>query len=285
MPRGLRHQTCIPSSRWYSLSVTAARSLDPTPWNFKALLARLPARERASIAWFEPELRKRFVEPLSRLTDEAHFEHELDGHLVEFSLVGSRLSAALQPLLESDTLRHMLASIDDDKVQKAHHQIEERLGSIDPLAADALREAYATFISVLPILADQFSSGGESAMHVLALGEGELRAVITAELKTDAGLFLRLEALVIAAMTSIDDGNTELPPLIRNWCFLALASAHELSRRLRRSGVPLPAPHVPGFTEKQWRERWADRVFSGMSPKNVAGFERATARLRSGRAG
>lgn len=268
----------------YSDEVAAlAVPVDLSPWSFRALLERLPARERAQLAWFLPQLRTTFLDPLVAILDEAELRRDFDTHLLAFIRVHVRLRSALARLLREDSLAAAISALDEDTLAAAHDTVDERLGPRDPIAADALRETYGWFVELLPVFVEHMPADVPERIEQVA--EDEILDEVQRELETPAASLLRAEALMLAALIAVDDEDAPLPPLLGTWCTWALDETRVFISVLRKDGVQLVGPRIPGFTHKQWRERWADRVLDNFDDDDLAAFDAATRRLPSRRVG
>ena len=242
--------------------VALAPALDLAPASFKALVDRLPPSQRAKVAWFLPELRTACVEPLRAIVDEHELAASLDDHLLRFAHLNAKLSAALVPLLREAVLRDIVVAADDERVAATHARIERRLEPIDQYAADALREAYAWFTAMLPGLVQQIGGMDQEVLveAIAATTAADIDKQLRTQLSGEARFFLQLLAFTLAALEVIEDDTRELPRLIVAWCELALDGAHVAVPALRRAGLIIPTPSIPGITQRDWRNRWASHV-------------------------
>ena len=117
--------------------VAPALSLDPTPKSVEELIARLPARHRADLAWFPPELRARLVEPL-RSAGETGWQAVLDEATLDAARAFFRLARAVAPILRDAELAPALRAHDAAADAARHESIAARLEPLDVRAADQL---------------------------------------------------------------------------------------------------------------------------------------------------
>lgn len=229
----------------------------------------------------------RFVDPLAQVEDRAQLHEHLDQHIFSALRVFAKLMQVMRPLLERESMRALFTHVDDERSATAHRRIEDRLGVVDSVAAAALREAYAWFVELLPLFSESASHAidDEAFARLQSLDEDELVAEMEKDFAPGRWLaFLRLELLVLAATDVISRESEALPPLIGEWCLMAMGFAHEVVAQLRNEGIPLSPPTIPGFTAREWREYWADRVLEGLSDVELATFDKSLVRRRSGRA-
>ena len=251
-----------------------------SPGTIDDLIARLPARHRAGLAWAPRSLETSFTLPLARIHDSSKLKAQLPELLVEFAMINWRLGLALVELGRLPELSGLIADALEERTAGAHEAIGARLDAVDPTAADQLREAFSIARVVVPLItAVAFSS----APHIRPPDEPS-RDELRAEMEGPAGDYLRLVALLGASLSAVRAEDTPLPPLLAEWCALAWAAGWSTVDDLRRSGLPVPAISIPGFTRREWRQRWASRVLAGLDDAELAEIEESTTRSEARRA-
>jgi len=246
---------------------------DPTPSSVAEIASRLPARERARIEWFPQALRRSFIEPLARASQE-------DFHVRLEELTLDAVRTVLQLVANLSTLTAILAP---DAIAQAIKQdvrnevwdelIRQRLEPVDAGAADDLREAQGwlrailatTSIILAPALRglDVTAQVGSLAQDVDAISDADLRR----ELIGCTRSFFRGLLLTIGALDVLE--RSKPPVTFVEWCALALIELSATANVFRAAGIPVPAEVViPGYSASAWRER-----------RQTRGTRRAPARL------
>jgi hypothetical protein len=255
-------------------NLALAPMFEMSPGTIDDLIARLPARHRAGLAWAPRSLETSFTGPLAQIEDPSRLQAQLPDLLVEFAMINWRLGLALLELGRLPELSGLIADALEERSAGAHEAIRARLDAVDPTAADQLREAFTIARVVVPLITALAFSSTSHARPPDEPSREEMRA----EMEGPAGDYLRLVALLGAALSAVRAENTPLPPLLAEWCALAWDAGWSTVDDLRRSGLPVPAISIPGFTRREWRERWASRVLSGLDADALADLDDAASR-------
>ncbi len=195
-------------------------------------------------------------------------------------MINVRIGMAMLDLGQFPELSGLIADALAERSAETHSAIAARLDSVDPTAADQLREAYEIARVIVPLLtAVAFSTSPPSRPT-----DEPSRDEIRTELDGPGGDYLRLVALLGSALGAVRSADAELPPLLSQWCELAWSAGWAIVDDLRRHGVPVPSISIPGFSRREWRQRWASRVLTGLDDAELAEIEESTARSEARRA-
>lgn len=207
-------------------------------------------------------LRTSFIEPLAAARpDELHarVDELMVGavrivlQLVDsISVLGDRIDPAAMPGAPGQ----------EERRRACHDLIRQRLEPIDPTAADDLREAYEWLRAISASVsitvhaaphdadAEQRQDGSTEARKPIS-DEQIRRALVGKTRPLFRGLLLTVGALDLIE-------RDRAPPVIAEWCRLALDELHVTANALRAEGLPVPNEvHIPGWTAAAWRERRA----------------------------
>ncbi len=242
-------------------------SIDPAPAAAERIIARLPAQLRAALQWYPPAFRRDVLEPL-RAAQALWRESAPESCLTALRLV-NRFGHAIAAAFTDPHARDLLAAA-ADAGNPTEALIASRLEPVDALAADELREGLEWMRALLPVVSTALSVPDVVEKAVLEMQTGD-EAALREALRGDLGVFIRGLVMLAAASEAVADASRPLPPAIAEWCHEAFSALHSAIRSLRGRGVPFPFEvSIPGYTAKQWRERWAARVFEGLSDENMA---------------
>ncbi|MEW5853003.1 MAG: hypothetical protein AB2A00_29740 [Myxococcota bacterium] len=132
--------------------------------------------------------------------------------------------------------------------------------------------------TLLPVIATAFTLPGAAVEDVLARIHETDEERLRKELQGEVGVFMRGLVLLAAASEAVVDVRP-LPAAIVEWCDESFLAVQAAVRALRARGIPLPFEvTIPGFTPKQWRERWAARTFQDLSDEAAAELTNALQR-------
>ncbi len=236
-----------------------ALPVDPTPTSVEALLERLPAADRARLAWFPPQFRKEVVQPL-RAVNQNEFAQFVDDIMLKAARCFYSLATVTAELLSDPAIEGIVLVETSTEVFQT---FRERLAPRHQTAADNLQEAYAWLGAILAVLVDEYRAELPSVENIPSEpSECELRN----ELRGPAGTFLRGLVLTIAAAEVVLN-DSELPPNIETWCEQALREVHATANTFRAEGIDVPTSvSFPGSTH---RPRLPVRIRSGLLPTGV----------------
>lgn len=228
-----------------ALMVASALPLDPTPKSVEEILARLPAHDRAELAWFPLQLRATLVEPL-RTADAGRWRAVLDEATPGAVRALFRFARSIAPLMRDPALAAALPAAGEAQDLERHERIAARLEVMDVKASDQLREAYEWLRAVVVTFLDELPEG-----EVHEISDADLQE----ELRGSGGSLLRGMLLTGAAIeVALDD--RRMPAAIVEWCDLACREMNVAANYLRAQGLAIPAEvSIPGFTKEVWRAR------------------------------
>ena len=242
------------------------------------LVGGLPAECRAKLAWAPATLEERFLEPLFAITSQGELESRLTALVAEVSRFSISLGKVLTPLLSDP---HVVNAMESTLAVRAEEQFEQVAAFVEPIddwAADHLRETLALSRSTLPVF-------------LSAVAQAELEELD----KIEEDLIDSLEwphtapTIMIAFLTATfewlqkHDGES-LHPLFSVWCEIAHNAANETVSLLSEMGIRISSPWIPGFTAREWRQRWAARVYSGFTNDEMRDLDSTLRRRHARRA-
>lgn len=250
-----------------------ALSIDPAPAAAERVIARLPAQLRAALQWYPPAFRREVLEPLRSAPEP--WRATLDERCLVAAKLMVRFGQSIAAGFREPHARDLLAAAADVKDQ-TEAMPASRLELVDQLAADQLREGQEWLKTLLPVFAAAFLTPDvDDALKEMASDD----AAVKEALRGDFGTYMQGLVLLAAASEAVADTSRPLPEPIVEWCDVAFHALHVALRGLRARGIPLPFEvPIPGFTARQWRERWAARVFEGMSDHAMTDLEKVMRR-------
>jgi predicted nucleotidyltransferase len=191
----------------------------------------------------------------------------IDGIVVAAVRLFLRLASATAKLLEAEP---EVAPLFESPADDVHRLIGARLESLDPDAADDLREAFAWLRAILAALLADHRAAIVLATRAAPEEVYPSDEVVRQELRGSGGALFRGLLLTVAAVETLY-GSAPLPQNVGRWCDLAKREVHAAANALRADSVAIPtAVIIPGIAPAEWRGRRASRhVRPEMLPPGV----------------
>lgn len=255
------------------MSLPALAPSEFSSLTLRQLVSALPAAHRAQLAWAPARLRLDFFDPLFALKSTGELEASLTELRSAYGRLSLDLGAGLAKLASEPRATAALTSVLEGASDGQFALISSRVEPLDELAADYLRETLSISRAVQPVFLAALESTDLAALDITAQGAvSQFPEEWTAA--TTMGAFL-------TACLEWAQEEEHLHPLFRTWARLSSEAAHATLRFLRRDGIPVAQPPIPGFTRREWRRRWAARVLDEMTEPQLEEFERSLGRSDS----